>query len=146
MAESTSPEEWVSVWRAWLLNDKVDKQVAAVGISVTEAYRQSVRGHGPALALWRSDGRRPPRAVVSNFLSAIGCGKCKGELWDDGDREASYMDELQAFSAWFAAPMAAWHIVYIEGKALNLVCGLLFCCFHARRTKLYVCLCRVRHA
>ena len=119
VAESTNPEEWVSVWCAWLLNDKVDKQVAAVGKSVTEAYKQSVRGEGQALALWRSDGKRPPRAVVSNFLSAIGCGKCKGELWDDGDREASYMDELQAFSAWFAVPMAAWKVLYIEGKALD---------------------------
>ena len=59
-------------------------------------------------AIFRSDGCVPPRALMSNFLSLMGCHVEQKVLWEDKATGELYLEELAAFRAWFSKAMVPW--------------------------------------
>ena len=101
-----SPErDGRALFQDWLQNSKVG-QSGHAGKVVFEAFLQAARGDAAALHFFRPDGTCPPRAVVSNFLAAMGCKAEQQALWAEARPEKVFPEDLDAFTAWFALPMA----------------------------------------
>lgn len=98
---------WEETWEAWILNREVQISVK-IGQRAAAAFRQCLNRELDGQAIFRSDGCVPPRALMSNFLSLMGCHVEQKVLWEDKATGELYLEELAAFRAWFSKAMVPW--------------------------------------
>lgn len=105
--EDAAPQGWEHIWKAWLLNERVTASVK-VGRDTAAAFQRALKGDAADAARFRADRCLPPRALLSNFLTLMGCKEEAKSLWDVGSVEDTYLAEPKAFTQWFDKAIAAW--------------------------------------